>query len=272
MTNLAAEISRVFAQFFRDMVGLLPALVTGLVLAIAGLLAAWVLERLIIAIMRRRPMKRLLERLRFPEWLGRVGVRRSADRFVGRVGFYVLLLLFLRTGAYTLGLAPVSEAIGTLLRYIPNLVAAVLIFLVGTVLARVAGTLVRQATSAAGNDVASTLSRLVQGLVLYAIGVMALSQMGIDTEIVRVFSVILLASLGLAFSLAVGFGARAALANVMAGYYVRRSFDVGSEIVVDEGSGNIQRVTPSQTFLDLGDRVLVLENSDFLSRVKHQPK
>lgn len=272
MTDLLAEISAVFSEFIHDVVQRLPAVATGVALAIVGVLTAWAFERILIALARGGPIRRTLERVRFPEWLTRVGVQRPPDRFIGRVGFWVLLLLFLRTAAHALGLAPVSDAIGTLLGYLPDLVAAVLIFLVGTVLARVSGTLVRQAAAPAGGDVARTLSGLVQGIVLYAVGVMALSQLGIDTEIVRVFSIILLASLGLAFALAVGLGARTTLANVLAGYYARRSFDVGEEVTLEEGSGTVQRVTPSQIFLELEDRVLVMENTQFLTRVKSRPK
>lgn len=272
MTDLLAEISVVFLEFFHEVVQRLPAVATGLVLAIAGVIIAWIFERVLTTITRRRPIQPILERVHFPEWLSRVGVQRPPDRFIGRVGFWVLLLLFLRTAAHAFGLAPVSDAIGTLLGYLPDLAAAVLIFLVGTVLARVAGTLVREASAPAGRDIARTLSGLVQGIVLYAVGVMALSQLGIDTEIVRVFSIILLASLGLAFSLAVGLGARATLANVLAGYYARRSFDVGDPVTVEEGSGTVKRVTPSQTYLELEDRTLVIENVDFLTRVKSQPK
>ncbi len=151
---------------------------------------------------------------------------------------------------------------------VPGLGAAVLIVLVGSLLARGAAATVRQGTEGAGADVATSTGAVVYGLVMYAIGIMALTQMGIDTQVIRVFSVIVLSSVGLAFSLAFGLGARIAFESAIAGYHVRRSFGVGDTLELSEGTGTIERVTASQTFIRLDARELVLSNSELLSRTK----
>ncbi|NND02709.1 MAG: mechanosensitive ion channel [Acidimicrobiia bacterium] len=268
MSDFAVELRQVFSEFFHQVVSAAPSIALLVTTSILAILICWLVERVIIVVARRKRITRLLETLGFTEWLTRAGVRRSPAHFLGRIGFWILLLLFVRTGAYVFDLVPISQAIGTFLSYLPRLFAAIAILLIGGLVARGVSAVVKRGAEGAGSDVATSLSAIVYGVVMYAIVIMALSQMGIDTEVIRVFSVIVLASLGLAFSLAFGFGARTTFENVIAGYHVRRSFGVGDQLTLTEGTGTIERVTATQTFLSLDSGEFALPNADLLGRTK----
>ncbi len=268
MIDFAAELQRVFVEFVQQAIAVAPAIAVGVIVGLVGIVSAWLIERLVIVVMRRKSISKLMERVGFAEWLVEAGIKRSPARLMGSIAFWVVLLLLVRTAAYVFNLVPISEAIGTFLGYLPSLFAAVVIVLVGSLLARGAAAVVRQGTEGAGSDVAGSVAAVVYGLVMYAIGIMALTQLGIDTQVIRVFSVIVLSSVGLAFSLAFGLGARTAFESVIAGYHVRRSFGVGDTLELPEGTGTIERVTASQTFIRLEGRDLVLSNSELLSRTK----
>ena len=163
MIDFAAELRRVFGDFLRQTVDAAPSVAVGVVVGLVGIIAAWLLERLVIALMRRQRVSKMLKRIGFADWLARAGVKRSPAHFLGRVAFWVVLLLLVRTAAYAFNLVPISQALGTFLGYLPSLFAAVLIILLGSVLARGAAAIVRQGTEGAGADVAASTAAVVYG-------------------------------------------------------------------------------------------------------------
>jgi small-conductance mechanosensitive channel len=99
---------------------------------------------------------------------------------------------------------------------------------------------------------------------------MAITQLQIDTEIIRVVTSAILAGMALAFGLTFGLGSRDVTRNILAGYYARKTFEVGREIEVSGERGELKGITPTQTLIQQGDRVVAVANSVFLDEVvKH---
>jgi hypothetical protein len=113
-----------------------PDLVIGLVLALVALVVAKVVEVVFRVALRRVRLHQLLERVGIAETLQRVGLGRSIDEVLPRVLYFFVLFLFIRTGAQELGLDAIAEVVGAALAYLPNVLAAVLILLVGSAAAK----------------------------------------------------------------------------------------------------------------------------------------
>jgi small-conductance mechanosensitive channel len=211
-----------------------------------------------------------LQKAGLDQALGRIGVRESLNRLVPRLTYYLLLFLFVRTAAQGLGLVAISDAMGTFLGYVPNLVAAILILVLGSVAAQFAGRTVARAAADSGIDFAGSLGSLVSGLMLFVLGIMALSQLKIDTEIVRLVTVCLLAGIGLAFGLSFGLGTRDITRNIVAGFYARKIFRVGQPLELRGQRGTLRSITPTQTILDGEHGILAVGNGVFLDEVVKQ--
>ena len=72
--------------------------------------------------------------------------------------------------------------------------------------------------------------------------------------------------LGLAF----GLGSRDVTRNILAGFYARKTFDLGKEIEIRGERGELKSITPTQTLFQQGDRVVAVANSVFLEEVVKQ--
>lgn len=154
--------------------------------------------------------------------------------------------------------------------YVPNLVAAILILVLGSVAAQFAGRTVARAAADSGIDYAQSLGSLVSGLMLFVLGIMALGQLKIDTEIVRLVTVCLLAGIGLAFGLSFGLGTRDVTRNIVAGFYARKIFRVGQPVELRGRKGTLRSITPTQTILEAEDGILAVGNSVFLDELVGQ--
>ncbi len=247
-----------------------PRVLLAVVLIVAALVVAKMVERILRTIMTRLRFDTVIERVGIDQALSRVGVRESLNQVVPRIVYYLLLILFAKTAADSMGLVAISDAIGAFMAYLPNIVAALLILVLGSTAAQFAGRAVTEAATNTGLEFAGSLGSLVSGTLMFVLGIMAISQLQIDTEIVRVVTSAVLAAMALAFGLAFGLGSRDVTRNILAGFYARKTFEVGKEMEVLGERGELVTITPTQTLLRQGDRLVTVANSVFLEEVVKQ--
>ncbi len=247
-----------------------PRVLLALVLFFGALIVAKVVERVLRTVMTRLRFDTLIERVGIDQALQRIGVRESLNQVVPRIVYYLLLILFAKTAADAMGLVAISDAIGAFTAYLPNIVAAILILVLGSTAAQFAGRAVSEAASNTGIEFAGSLGSLVSGTLMFVLGIMAITQLQIDTEIIRVVTSAVLAGMALAFGLAFGLGSRDITRNILAGFYARKTFDIGREMEVRGESGELVAITPTQTLLQQGDRRVAVSNSVFLDEVVKQ--
>ena len=169
-----------------------------------------------------------------------------------------------------LGLQAISDAIASFFGYLPNIVAAVLLILVGSAASQFVGEVVTTAADEAGIDIARSLGAVVSGLILLIVGVMAITQLKVDTEMVRLVTSYALAGAALAFGLSFGLGSREVTRNILAGFYVRKVFRVGETVEVGGHRGTLQGVTPTQTIIESGRAEVVIANVVMLDEAVRQ--
>lgn len=247
-----------------------PDLVIGLVLALVALVSAKVAEVVFRVVLRRVRLHQFLERVGIADTLQRVGLGRSIDDVLPRVLYFFVLFLFIRTGAQELGLDAIAEVIGAALGYLPNVLAAVLILLLGSAAARVLGTYVATSSREYGVEYAASLSRFVSGVVVFVSGVIAVTQLRIDTAIVSLVVGCVLAGLALAFGLSLGLGTRDIARNIVAGYYARKILETGRTVEVSGEKGVLLAITPTQAILKQNDQTVSIPNDALLAQTVKQ--
>lgn len=270
MENIRQQLVAVFDRLVESIIAATPMVILAIVLIIAALLVAKLTERILRSVLTRLRFDSLLGKVGIDQALGQIGVRQEMSRFLPRVVYWLLLFLFAKTAADSLGLTAISSAIGAFMAYLPNVVAALLIILVGTALAQFAGRAVAEAAENSGIDFASSLGGLVSGLLLLVVGIMAISQLRIDTDIVRLVIAALLAGFALAFGLSIGLGSRDVTRNILAGFYARKTFQIGEELEIAGERGTLTSITPTQTILEQDGRTVAVANSVFLEQVAKQ--
>jgi len=271
MESIQDQFVDVFSKMITSAVEALPRIFGGILLLLVALVLATILERVARAMLRRIRFDQMVRRSGVDRWLLRMGVRRSIDDIIPRVLFFGLILLFAREAGETVGLPAISDAIGALIAYFPRIIAAFLILLLGSIIAQAAGRTVRDAGRASGLEVANAMGNLTTGVIFFVLLVMALGQLEVDTSIVREFSTVLLAAAGLGLALSFGLGSRDITRNVLAGYYVRRAFPVGTEIEIHGHRGVVEAITPTQTLLREEGGTVVLPNAVFLDSTAGRP-
>lgn len=248
----------------------IPRILVGLVVLVVLVAAAKVVERVLRALLVRLRFDSLLEQAGVDKVLHRLGIRQSLNLVVPRLTYFLLLFLFARTAADAFGLTAISEAIASLFAYLPNVLAAVLLVVVGTSVNQFAGRTVTQAAEESGIEFAHPLGSLVSGLILFVVGIMAIAQLRFDTDMVRIVTICTLSGLALAFGISVGLGTRDITRNVLAGFYARKIFRPGDAIEIRGQRGVLRAITATQTLVDHETGLLSVANSVFLDELIRQ--
>lgn len=259
------QLIQTYQNLVGDLIGAAPKIISGMILVLLAWMVAKLVEKGVRLMMIRTNFDSVLGKIGIDTAIQQLGLRKSLSDVIPRVVYFLLLFLFARSLADTVGLTAISEAIGSFLGYVPNIVAAILILLVGSALGRFAGSAVARSAEGSGLEFAPALGRVLSAVVLFVAVIMAMAQLKIDTDIVRLVTALSMAGAALAFGLCFGLGGRTLVSNILAGLYVKRLFAPGTEIEVDGHRGIVASISTTSTILTQEGRDLVLANQDLLA-------
>jgi small-conductance mechanosensitive channel len=250
---------------------LLPNLVAAAVILAVGYAVSAVLRRLSRGLLRRMGLDEATRRIGVRGSLDRAGIRTSVSDLLGTLVFWLFMLTFVISAAEILGLRNVSRTIDTFVRYLPNVIGAGVIVVVGLVIAHFVRDLVRGATGGLGLDYARGLSNLAYGVLVVVIASLAVGQLRINTVLLdRLIEILLIASGG-ALGLALGLGTRDIAKQLVAGVYARDLFPAGAQLTIGEDRGALEEVGAVCMRLRTADgRVLYVPNASITERVVEQ--
>jgi len=253
----ALETIAAFLQQTKDRIlEHLPALLWALTLLIVG----WALASLLRGLSARLLpwLYRIVPGGMLRAGLRDAGVERLTSRMIGLVVFWVVLLLFITGAAESLGLPILSTFVGGLARYLPNLLMAALIVVLGIVVARLARSAATTAATTLGVGYAPALGRLTQFAIVTMAALVAADQIGIKSLFLALaFGIVMWAGVS-GLALAFGLGARATVSNILAAHYLGDVYQVGNRIRVGAHEGRIVALTGMAVLLETAaGRVLV---------------
>jgi len=239
----------------------LPPLVAGLLLLLVGWLAALLGRAIVSGLLRRLGLDRLAGKVGVDRALEQLGMDPSASRLLGRIVYWLVLLLFVLAAVNRLGMQGVDEALTVFIGYLPSVLAAGLILFLGAVLARFVGDAVGTFSIQAG--VAS--GRLVGQVVRYALlglaVILAMDQLKLRVDFLVSIVVVLVAAVALATGLAFGLGSRGLAHSIMAGFHVREAYSEGQWLKVRNHTGRLVSIDAVQTVLETEEGLVSIPNT-----------
>lgn len=236
------------ADFIAQVISYLPYLLAAAVVLIIGWLLARVLRLGSIRLLGG--IDRLWNKAIAQTGVEQVPVREPTAKLVGDIVFWLVLLFFIAAATEILGFRVFATWLSRLAAYLPSLLVGVIIVLVGFGAGSVVRELVTGYASSAGMKQAAALGRTTQVVVLVIAFVVGLAQIGVDVSFLSaIASVVFAATLG-GVALAFGFGARAHVANLIAGHQLRQQFQLGDTVRVRGLEGRVIEIAATRVVLD----------------------
>lgn len=262
---------QVWVEALSDLATTLAAFLPKFAGALVILAVGWVLSRAIEIAVRRAlhalGLDRASERLRIADVLARSGIGRSLSGLIARLLFWLLMLTFVVSAVDVLGLRGVTATLDRLIAFIPGLIGAGLILVLGLLAARFAGGVVASTAAAAGLAAASRIGWWVQALVVALVAVVAVEQVGVATAVLVGPLTALLAAVALSAGLAFALGARPIITHILAGHFLKQSLPRDGVVEVAGRRGVVQRVGATDTLLRNDDGSWSVPNAQLLEQV-----
>jgi len=259
-----------FAGLGKSVIAALPKVGVGILLVILALVLAKLAEVILRAVLIRMRFDGLIGKAGIDKTLQRIGLRQPLTTFLPRLAYFLILFVLAQTASDALGLVAISNAIAAFFSYLPNIVAALLLLILGTTVGQFAGQMVTQAAETSGIDSAPALGELVSAMIFFIVAMMAIGQLKIDTEMVRIVTSFFLGAGALAFGLAFGLGTREIVRNIVAGFYTRKFLAVGKGLEIAGQSGVLTAITATHTILHSQGQDIIVANSTFLEQTSKQ--
>jgi hypothetical protein len=138
---------------------------------------------------------------------------------IGLVAKWFIRLIAAVVAFDALGLPAVSEVLRDLLLWLPNVIVALVVLVIGGLAARALSNLVRGAASEGGLSNANLLSKVASALVWSFAIVVAVNQIGIATELVNTLFMAFVGAIALGLGLAFGLGGRETAGRILSKWY-----------------------------------------------------
>lgn len=208
-----------FDEAMYQITGFLPRLAAALGILMVGLAIAKMVERGTDLALHRIGFDRWMQEGGVTEALERAGTTLDPSSVVAKLVFWMMMLLVILLAAAALGIAAVSVLFGEMIAYIPSVITAVIVLVIGTLLGEFVKYLVLASAGALPGAV--NLARAAKAAVILLAVFMALEQLDIAQDIVLVFFMAVVGAVALAAALAFGLGGREVAGEIMRGWYDR---------------------------------------------------
>jgi hypothetical protein len=213
--NTAEAIRVSVANAVNTIVSVIPRLLGFAVILIVGWLVSSLLARGVLAALRAVRFNDLARKSGFAGFVQNMGVRQDAAGVIASIVKWFVRLITLVVAFDMLGLPAVSAVLQQLVLWLPNLIVALVVLVVGGLAANALSRLVRGATAEAGLSNADVLATVTRVVVWSFAIVVAVNQLGIATTLINTLLVGVVGALALATGLAFGLGGRDRAAEIL---------------------------------------------------------
>jgi hypothetical protein len=155
-----------FKRFLAKVITFLPNLAAMITILIVGFFIAWIVKIVMLRFLKTIQFDKVSERWGLPQIISKGGVAHTPSHLVSRFFYWVIVLITLILGINALEVAATQNFITHFFNYLPNLFAAILILVVGYLIAIFLGQATLIAAVNAQMDAARPLSRTVRWFVI----------------------------------------------------------------------------------------------------------
>ena len=232
-----------YASLVDGLIVALPRIIIGILLFFLGWLLARFLSRFIARSLKLLRFDDLMKKLEVEAFLQRLKIENTPSQIAGRFVYWIFMLLIFVGFAEAMKLSMVSQKIGALINYVPNIIIAAMILIVGLYMAGKLKEIIETTLA----SYAIKTGRLVGSIIFYLLAIFifltALEQLKFNIDLLTSNIMILLGGVALAFAIGYGLAAREIFPNIISAYYSKGLFQVGNRVRLGKSEGKIIEIT-----------------------------
>lgn len=185
-----------------------PAMAGAIIILVVGWLLAKLIEAIVVRVLKAVRLDIASNKAGISNVLAQGDIKVSLSELIGGIVYWLVILVVVATTLDALNLKIASELISRLVEYVPNILAAIFILIIGSFLANFIATIIRTAGSNAGLKSAKLMSQIAQVILVVFTAIIAIEQLKVATALLVLAVNIVLIAIGLGIALAFGLGCK----------------------------------------------------------------
>ena len=213
--TLMASMGGALAMFFAA----IPKLVGFVLILLIGWLIASLIGKAVAALLHAIRFNALADRAGISAFVQKTGVKQDASQFLAMIIKWFIRLIVLVVAFDELGLPAISAVLTQFLLWLPNLIVALVVMVLGGLAAEAVYGIARGAASEADFGRPELVAKIAKAAVWIFAVVIAVNQIGIAVTLINTLFMGLVAALALALGLAFGLGGKDTAARIVSKWY-----------------------------------------------------
>ena len=257
-----SQIDDLLVRAWENLKEYFPNIVACVVILIMGYIVGRLAQKAIDLILKKTGMRRYLERVEERE--GRdIGI--SISSFIGVIIKWIIYLVAIMSAISVLGVTGLNEIMAQLVTYLPNIIFALVIVILGIVIGDKAAGFVRYTCEELKVPKYWIMGNMIRYLIYAIVIVIALAQLKISTDVLIIGIAVVLAALGVTLILAL----KEIAPNMAAGFHLIHDtpFKIGDIVEIDGNEGVVDNIGLISTTIKAKEEKIIIPNSKFLENV-----
>lgn len=238
-------------ELLTSMVSTLPKLLGCIVILIIGYIVSKLVSTIINTALSKVGIDRFGKKLEEIDFISKNNIQIKISTILSKVIYYFMMLIFIVAATDVLGMPALSDLFKNMLNYIPNVVVAMVLMMVGILVADGIRKGIETTGKSLGIPSAGMLANILFYFILLNFLMAALGQLKVDTDFIEKNILIVVGGISLAFAIGYGLASKNVVANILSAFYTKDKFKLGDEISIDGIRGEIIYIDrSSMTLLD----------------------
>lgn len=205
---------------------LLPNILGAVLVASIGLILGNWVKSITIKSLQMLRFENLIKDSKFKAFLIKAEVTEKVEEVIGAILKWLIVLTFFIAATNILGLTTVSNVLGGVLSYVPNIVSAVIVMAIGVLLAGLIEGLVKGALATVDLKTARLMGKIASYTVVTITTLAAFAELKIASSFINILFIGFVAMLALGFGLAIGLGAKDVIGQALSDWYKELKHDL----------------------------------------------
>jgi len=242
----------------QSMLTAFPKILTACIVLLLGFLLAKIVRSMILVALKKINIDKIGEKLNSIDIVDKSNIKIEISKVLSTIVYYVVILFVLIIATSILDLEPVSNLVVGIFEFVPKLLVALIILVLGTLFADALKSVVYTACNSVGIPSAKLISNFIFYFLLINILVSALSQAEINTDFLSTNISILIAGLVLAFAIGYGLSSRDTMSNYLSSFYSKDRFNIGDRVTLEDTTGLIIDIDKTSLTIDTGSSKVIM--------------
>lgn len=261
----------IFMQSTQGALEMIMAFIPKFLASIIIFIIGWIIAKLVQKISNKFfdliGINKLSARSGIESFLISAGFPGNLSWIFSRILFWTILLIFVLPISDILGFTFFANMVNDALAYIPNILLAMAVLLVGSWAAKLLSGMIRGSSIRLGIEYSEALGTIVNIGVLIITFVIALSQLRIDAAILGNILLLVVGAFAIGLAIALGLGARDLVKNILSGVYIGKTVKPGSTVRIKDMMGKLVDIGPVISTLEVDEKQIKVNNSSFMEAI-----